>query len=99
MDPRRMSSLLTWICQNSERNKAGVNICDKFILTTSIKGCCTGGCVRGAIVVATVTITLIVLGGAVLFLDLRDQQQVFPTLLIDLFLFFWTTIITEQTGF
>ena len=83
MDPRRMSSLLTWICQNSERSKAGVNICDIFILTTSIKGCCTGGCVRGAIVVATVTITLIVLGGAVLFLDLRDQHQVFPTLFVN----------------
>ena len=90
MDPRRMSSLLTWICQNSERSKAGVKICDIFILTTSIKGCCTGGCVRGAIVVATVTITLIVLGGAVLFLDLRDQQQVFPTLFVNSFyLYFW----------
>ena len=58
-----------------------MNISDIFVLTINIKGFCTGGCVRGAIVVATVTITLIVLGGAVLFLDLRDQQQVFSTLL------------------
>ena len=42
----------------------------------SVAGFCTGGCVRGAIVVATVTITLVILGGAVLFLDLRDHKKV-----------------------
>ena len=52
-------------------------------MTYFIPGCCTGGCVRGAIVVASVTITLVILGGAVLFLDLRDHRKVSTMTVID----------------